>query len=162
MVFGKLRVVESAGTDFHQQALWLCSCSCGKNTVVPSASLLSKNTRSCGCLHADTMKKRVGKSHPMWNPKLSQEERDKQRLGTPTKKKLYLISQLVRTRDRATCLACGDRGTHVHHLEPWAFDRNLRYDPANLVTLCKECHTQFHELYGGDAGLEDFEEYLKP
>ena len=70
---------------------------------------------------------------------------------------------MVRRRDRATCLACrAPSSTHVHHIEPWATDRDLRYDPANLVTLCKECHDQFHQLYGNDAGLEDFEEYLKP
>lgn len=28
---------------------WLCRCSCGGNSVVPSGALLSGNTKSCGC-----------------------------------------------------------------------------------------------------------------
>ena len=50
----------------------------------------------------------------------------------------------------------------AHHILPWAQCKELRYDPANLVTLCKECHGQLHFLYGWDCDLDDFEEFLKP
>lgn len=50
----------------------------------------------------------------------------------------------------------------VHHLEPWAQSRRHRHNPANLITLCKECHDQFHYFYDDGGGLDDFKEYLKP
>lgn len=45
---------------------------------------------------------------------------------------------------------------------PWKANGELRYDPNNLATLCQACHVQFHYLYGRDADLDDFEDYLKP
>lgn len=74
------------------------------------------------------------------------------------------INKQVRRRDGLCCFACGARGRRleVHHIEPWALRKDLRFTEANLVTLCKECHDQFHELYGKDAGLDEFEDYLKP
>lgn len=33
-----------------QQRMWLCKCDCGGEVVVPTASLRSGNTKSCGCL----------------------------------------------------------------------------------------------------------------
>lgn len=32
---------------------WMCQCSCGKEVVVRANSLLSGNTKSCGCLHKE-------------------------------------------------------------------------------------------------------------
>lgn len=39
----------------HRQAIWECQCSCGKVLEIASYSLITKNTRSCGCLHIDTI-----------------------------------------------------------------------------------------------------------
>ena len=47
--FGRLTVIERAGSDKHQKALWLCKCSCGNEVTVPSGSLTSGQTLSCGC-----------------------------------------------------------------------------------------------------------------
>ena len=163
--FGKLMVVGYAGqvaTGAQRQTVWTCACDCGNHVVVRGNNLLSRKTRSCGCLQPADAASRRGNRHPGWNRELKQEDRDRSRLGTPTQRRWSLVARQIRSRDRVTCIACGAQGTSIHHLEPWAFDRELRYDAANLVTLCKECHEQFHELYGKDAGLEDFEEYLKP
>lgn len=59
--FGRLQVIKAAGTggsgrDVH--ALWLCRCQCGQELTVPSSSLRSGNTRSCGCLHRDSASER--------------------------------------------------------------------------------------------------------
>lgn len=48
--FGKLEVIEYAGRDpKYNQNLYKCRCDCGKITTVLRQSLLSGNTRSCGC-----------------------------------------------------------------------------------------------------------------
>lgn len=47
--FGRLIVVkrvDNKGRDVR----WLCKCTCGKAKIVSSKHLLSKSTRSCGCL----------------------------------------------------------------------------------------------------------------
>ncbi len=48
--FGKLMVVEWAGSSKYRYATWLCQCDCGTVTKVLSGSLVSGHTRSCGCL----------------------------------------------------------------------------------------------------------------
>lgn len=48
--FGKLVVVEEAGRDANKKVLWRCVCDCGGETVLPSGSLVTGNTTSCGCV----------------------------------------------------------------------------------------------------------------
>jgi len=49
--FGKLVVLEDTGrrTKSSQNVFWLCQCDCGNLTEVPSGSLSSGNSKSCGC-----------------------------------------------------------------------------------------------------------------
>lgn len=47
--FGDLSVVRFAGNNKHRNRTWLCKCECGEESVVPTASLMNGNTRSCGC-----------------------------------------------------------------------------------------------------------------
>jgi hypothetical protein len=49
-IFGKLTVVEQAGRDGLKKVLWRCRCECGNETVIPSGSLVTGNTASCGCI----------------------------------------------------------------------------------------------------------------
>jgi 5-methylcytosine-specific restriction endonuclease McrA len=155
--FGRLVVVSRAENPGKKHTRWAVICDCGEKRVVHADNLRSGHTTSCGCLKREQR----GDKSPHWNPKLTQKDRDRRRHGTPTYTTYTTVAQKVRRRDRATCLVCSaPRSTQVHHLEPWATAHDLRYDPANLVTLCKECHYQFHKLYGHDADLEDFEDYL--
>lgn len=48
--FGKLVVVQRVDNDRNGRARWLCLCDCGNEKEIMSSSLLSENTRSCGCL----------------------------------------------------------------------------------------------------------------
>lgn len=51
--FGRLTTLSLAGKDKLQNALWLCQCSCGKQVVVNRRSLMSGNTKSCGCFRTE-------------------------------------------------------------------------------------------------------------
>ena len=57
--FGRLTVVASAGTrpkkDGDKIRYWKCVCECGNTVEVPTAALRYGNTRSCGCLHLETV-----------------------------------------------------------------------------------------------------------
>ena len=55
--FGRLVVLRFAGIDKRRNALWLCRCDCGKETIVQGMHLLSMHTRSCGCLCIDRVRK---------------------------------------------------------------------------------------------------------
>lgn len=48
--FGKLTAVETAGRNALKKVLWRCFCDCGNETIVPSGSLVTGNTTSCGCI----------------------------------------------------------------------------------------------------------------
>lgn len=48
--FGKLTVLERAGSNQHKAALWLCQCDCGTQKIIPSTALLKGESNSCGCL----------------------------------------------------------------------------------------------------------------
>lgn len=48
--FGRLVVVRQVESDIHNRSMWECQCDCGKTTITTAQSLLSGDTRSCGCL----------------------------------------------------------------------------------------------------------------
>ncbi len=61
----------------------------------------------------------------------------------------------VLERDNYTCQCCNDKNgnghtvkLHVHHIFNFADNKELRYDVKNGITLCKDCHIEFHKLYG--------------
>lgn len=68
MRFGRLVVVSRAGT-VKGKATWNCQCDCGGVSVVPTTHLKSGNTKSCGCLRADSNTFK-NKTHGMRNTRL--------------------------------------------------------------------------------------------
>lgn len=68
----------------------------------------------------------------------------------------------VMEHDNYTCQMCGRRGGDlaVHHLNGYHWDVENRYNVKNGVTLCEECHKEFHSKYGyGHNTIEQFNEY---
>ena len=132
--------------------------------MVLGYNLTSGAVSSCGCYRKERT------TQTCFNFNLSVEEREARRLRGPKTRPeaealaQYQLSRNTFVRDNYTCLACGERGGALaaHHIQPWALYPGLRRDAANLITLCKKCHSQFHYLYGNDAELDDLEEYLKP
>ncbi len=49
--FGRLTTIRLNGLSSDKCKLWLCRCNCGNEVTVKSASLLSGNTKSCGCFY---------------------------------------------------------------------------------------------------------------
>ena len=55
----------------------------------------------------------------------------------------------VLKRDEYKCVRCGDnnrkpKNLHVHHLNQWAGNPDLRFDIDNGMTLCRACHEWVH------------------
>lgn len=57
--FGRLLVIDRAGTDNNGHPLWNCICECGNKAVVAGGSLRSGNSSSCGCLQRELAAKRM-------------------------------------------------------------------------------------------------------
>jgi transposase-like protein len=69
----------------------------------------------------------------------------------------------VKIRDRFVCQVCDRQGIELnaHHMNSWDVHQDERYDLDNGVTLCAQCHRQFHELYGyGNNTRAQFEEFM--
>jgi len=56
----------------------------------------------------------------------------------------------VFTRDNWTCQNCEAKGgkLHSHHIYNFADNIDLRFIVENGITLCKNCHNEFHKIYG--------------
>lgn len=51
--FGRLVVIELAGSHKKQGTRWRCRCECGVETVVFRSHLTRGHTQSCGCLRKE-------------------------------------------------------------------------------------------------------------
>jgi len=54
--FGHLTVLKEISERQNGSVVWFCQCSCGKLITVRSNSLISGNTKSCGCFKKEKIK----------------------------------------------------------------------------------------------------------
>lgn len=116
-------------------------CSCGNKDKV-SLQCFNRGQRCSFC----NKKKMIGENHPFYNPKLTDEERYKNRDYSE-----YINwRKSVYERDSYTCVTCNNRGgdLNAHHLDGYGWCEERRTDVSNGVTLCNDCHTDFHVKYG--------------
>lgn len=74
----------------------------------------------------------------------------------------------VYARDHYTCQACGAHNgdgkaveLNAHHILNWNDNPSARYDVDNGVTLCSDCHTKYHSIFGKrNNTLEQFNSFL--
>ena len=69
----------------------------------------------------------------------------------------------VLKRDGFTCAKCGaTKNLQVHHLYGYKENPELRIVDNNGVTLCKDCHDQYHNIYGYyNINAHDFENFMR-
>lgn len=102
----------------------------------------------------------IGENNPRYNPNLTQEDREKDRKCNPDYTKF--IKEVLK-RDNYTCQVTGKRGGDlvVHHLYSYNKYPCLRTVIDNGITISKEIHKEFHEIYGyGDNTEEQFIDFL--
>ncbi|MDU3600336.1 MAG: hypothetical protein E7F71_13245 [Clostridium perfringens] len=105
----------------------------------------------------------IGSKSPRWNPELTAEEREKN-ASRHSEAKYRKWFKAVFEKDNYTCVCCSKKGGEIvsHHLNGWNWCKEQRYDVKNGVTLCKECHVNFHKKYGyGDNTINQFKEFIK-
>lgn len=76
-----------------------------------------------------------------------------------------LWAEAVKARDGRKCQrrGCGSKErVHAHHRNNAADFRDLRLDVNNGVTLCENCHIEFHKTYGyHGTTAEDTDEFIQ-
>ena len=68
----------------------------------------------------------------------------------------------VLSRDNYECQCChSSSNLEVHHLDGYNWCKEKRTDETNGITLCANCHANFHSKYGrGDNTKKQFEEWI--
>lgn len=142
---------QCGGRKTHNKNVRLCQkCYDAQNTGLPKCvscggklsrhELHKKGTGYCRkCFR--------GARHTRWSQHLTAEERYK----TRSVEVYRLWRQTVYARDNYTCQRCGDtKGGNLvaHHLYSYSRYPKLRFEVNNGITLCRDCHTEFHQQYG--------------
>lgn len=94
-----------------------------------------------------------------FNSNITDEEREIQR-----KYPEYIeFIKKVLARDNYTCQCCGKsyNNMEVHHLNGYNWYKDGRTNETNAITLCENCHGNFHSIYGrGNNTKEQYEEWI--
>lgn len=114
-------------------------------------------------------KMRAGKNHPWWRDSLSDEDRELNKQRKRNEEGYSEWRRTVYARDNYECQCCGVSGKSnlvAHHLYSYARYKQLRTDPDNGITLCSDCHNQFHKCYGNKHNtasqfIEFYENFMK-
>lgn len=81
--FGRLTVTRETDLRYHRQKVWECICTCGKTSQVPTRSLATGKTKSCGCLRLERYMEKMVKEvegyptkyHPLYNTFMCMKQR---------------------------------------------------------------------------------------
>lgn len=158
--YGRLVVVEYSHSN-GRGAIWKCLCDCGNQFLAASEDIRSSGTQSCGCWFLES---RTGENNPNWNPDLTQAEREYLRSFPEYRRWLSFVYE----RDDYTCQACQSKSIGnivAHHLHDYSTNPELRTEAGNGVTLCEQCHYDFHVNYMGGwikpCTSDDFRAWLE-
>lgn len=94
---------------------------------------------------------KTGERNGMWNPDMSDEERERQKRHARRYPGYNDFRREVFERDNYTCLKCGNKSSGnlvAHHLNGFHWDEKSRVEVDNGATLCTDCHKEFHSIYG--------------
>lgn len=59
-----MTVISEAGRDPRGKVLWLCQCDCGNTKVMRGDQMKNGNSRSCGCLQREAVRKLMTERNP--------------------------------------------------------------------------------------------------
>lgn len=135
---------------------YICSCGNEHHTTFDN---FRTSKRCYECRNKAIGEKKKGVLSNWYNPNLTGEERIKNRYD----ENYRVWRKSVFERDDYTCKCCSVKGgiLNAYHLDGFHWNVERRYDLTNGITLCNECHRDFHNKYGNKNNTElQFIEYL--
>jgi hypothetical protein len=161
--FGKLVAIRECGIDKNGSFIWEFRCDCGNLYYNTSTKVRTGHSNSCGCLKFTYAPDNwLGKKSPKWNFNKTYEDRRGERKiegYNEWRKNVY-------AKFNWKCVVCGNKGgrgeykLNAHHLESYQYNKELRCNVNNGVSICKKCHVDFHKKYSKVTTKKDFENYL--
>lgn len=90
-----------------------------------------------------------GENSKFWKPDKNALDRERDRSCQEYRKWRDGVFQ----RDHYRCRCCGGRGdrkhgVQAHHILNYSSNPEVRFSLDNGITLCYQCHTKFHSIYG--------------
>lgn len=153
--FGKLTVLSRVENNKNEKnARWLCKCDCGRRNPIVRGTHLER-----GVIDKCYTCARGGVNHPLYNPNITDEER----LMKRNYPEYSEWRGRVFGRDKRKCQICGSsENINAHHILNYSKYRELRTDIDNGITLCEDCHMEFHSIYGRkNNNKEQLDEYTE-
>ena len=139
-----------------------CDC-CGKIYDCSYASYHNCNRNGLiYCVNCAAKLFNSGENNIRWNFNKTLEERE---IGRNIEGYSEFVKRVL-SRDNYICQSCGMVISGVirpivHHLDGYNWCKEKRLDDTNGITLCENCHSNFHAYYGsGNNTKEQFEEWL--
>lgn len=119
----------------------------------PNSFMQGHRCNNNKCCHAS------GENHYRWNPNLTYEDRVKER---KSEKGYVTFIKSVLKRDNYYCQCCHTRSNLVvHHKDGYNWCIERRIDISNGITLCENCHKNFHKIYRyGNNTEKQWNEYI--
>jgi len=157
--FGHLMAMFATDKRVQGRVVWHCQCECGNEIDVPSHSLVSGNTKSCGCLKTEVTPKPKGNElipvYAEWQKAVFEKDHHTcQRCGYGDLSDSKVVAQLVVTHEIKSLVA--------HHMDAYDNYPRSRTRLDNGVTLCKDCDDDFHHEYGHKNNTRrQFERWLR-
>ena len=138
--FGKLTVVERAGSNRHKHVLWLCQCECGKTKAYSAGQLKDGKATSCNCAW------KFKKGEAAFNMVLRNYKKRAERLGVP----FELTSEQFKRITQESCYYCLSEPNNICSRENYngdfcyngvdRLDNDDGYVTGNVVPCCKYCN----------------------
>ena len=101
--------------------------------------------------------KHLGDRNGNWNNNITYSERI---IGRNYPEYKEFIKKVL-LRDKYICQCCGKHAEDVHHLDGYNWCIEKRTDVTNGISLCVNCHSNFHSIYGkGNNTKEQFEKWI--
>lgn len=163
--FGRLLIIEDSGKRQNRKIVWKCLCDCGNIVYKPTTYLTTGDTQSCGCFRIDNSSKmmralslrNIGENHYNWDGGKASKNSVVRGSGEYSRWRMSIFY-----RDEFRCQICGVENSYLnaHHIYGFSEYIDLRFDLNNGISMCEDCHKNFHARYGrrnfGEIELMDF------
>lgn len=159
--FGKLTVVDYAGSNKDRLSIWNCLCDCGNTKIANGHRLRNGELTSCGCLKKTSPWRKFSKEESSYRDLW---KRHKHNRNSESRKDYgYLDYEVWKCISLKDCFYCGNppqKKTSRYNVDIFAngidrIDSNLGYVSSNVVPCCFHCN-----VAKGEFTTEEFFEHL--